>query len=77
MFDDIRKDYGLAVIDPHGDLIADVLQRIPQSRTNDVILFDPAEHPIAFNPLACSRPGAAAARRGRRALGNEESVRRR
>lgn len=50
---DASKGRGLAVIEPHGDLIADVLQRIPRSRTNDVILFDPAEHPIAFNPLAC------------------------
>jgi hypothetical protein len=54
--DDIQKNRGVGVIDPHGDLIADVLKRIPKARTNDVILFDPAEHPIAFNPLACSRP---------------------
>jgi hypothetical protein len=54
--DDIQKQRGVGVIDPHGDLIADVLQRIPKARTKDVILFDPAEHPIAFNPLACSRP---------------------
>lgn len=53
---DASKGRGLAVIEPHGDLIADVLQRIPRSRTNDVILFDPAEHPIAFNPLACRNP---------------------
>jgi len=50
---DAAKGRGLAVIEPHGDLIADVMQRIPRSRTNDVILFDPADHPIAFNPLAC------------------------
>jgi hypothetical protein len=54
--DDIQKQRGVGVIDPHGDLIADVLKRIPKARTNDVILFDPAEHPIAFNPLACSWP---------------------
>lgn len=54
--DDIRAGRALGVIDPHGDLVADALRRIPRSRTNDVILFDPAEHPIAFNPLACSRP---------------------
>src|SRR5207247_11461009 len=54
--DDIQNDRGVGVIDPHGDLVADVLKRIPKARTNDVILFDPAAHPIAFNPLACSRP---------------------
>jgi hypothetical protein len=53
---DIRAGRGVGVIDPHGDLVADVLKRVPRSRTNDVILFDPAGHPIAFNPLACSRP---------------------
>jgi len=53
---DVASGRGVGVIDPHGDLIADVLRRIPRRRTNDVILFDPAEHPIAFNPLACSRP---------------------
>ena len=54
--DDIRQGRGVGVIDPHGDLVADALRRIPRSRTNDVILFDPAEHPIAFNPLACRSP---------------------
>ncbi len=53
---DISQGLGLAVIEPHGDLINDVLKRVPRSRTNDVILFDPAAHPIAFNPLACARP---------------------
>ncbi len=54
--DDIRRGRGVGVIDPHGDLIGDVLQRIPRSRTNDLILFDPADHPIGFNPLLCRRP---------------------
>lgn len=53
---DIHAGRSVGVIDPHGDLVADALRRIPRSRTNDVILFDPAEQPIAFNPLACSRP---------------------
>jgi hypothetical protein len=53
---DASQGRGLCVIEPHGDLIADCLRRIPRSRTNDVILFDPAEHPIAFSPLACRNP---------------------
>jgi hypothetical protein len=55
--DDVRHGRGVGLIDPHGDLVSDVLRRIPRGRrTNDVILFDPAAHPIAFNPLACDRP---------------------
>src|SRR5262249_49791561 len=45
---------GVAVIDPHGDLIDEVLQRIPRKRLEDVILFDPGdeEYPIGLNILA-------------------------
>jgi hypothetical protein len=52
----IAAGRGVGVIDPHGQLIEDVQRRIPRSRTNDVIVFDPAEHPIGFNPLACHIP---------------------
>lgn len=50
---DMERGQGLCVIDPHGDLIDDILASVPESRMNDVILFDPsdAEHPIAFNIL--------------------------
>lgn len=50
---DIQKGRGVAVIDPHGDLAEAVLQFIPKHRTNDVILFDPADRdfPVAFNML--------------------------
>lgn len=51
---DIREGKGVGVIDPHGDLIEAVLQVIPSNRTNDVILFDPAdkEYPLSFNMLS-------------------------
>ena len=50
---DLEQDQGLCVIDPHGDLIDAVIENIPESRTKDVILFDPsdAEYPIGFNIL--------------------------
>ncbi|QQG40796.1 MAG: type IV secretion system DNA-binding domain-containing protein [Candidatus Levyibacteriota bacterium] len=50
---DIRDGKGLAVIDPHGDLIEDMLPMIPPSRAEDVILFDPsdASRPMGFNML--------------------------
>lgn len=50
---DIEAGNGFAVIDPHGDLIEDVLARIPEERANDVVLIDPSdeEFPVGFNPL--------------------------
>ena len=52
--EDIRAGRGVAVIDPHGDLIDLLIPHIPKERRKDVILFDPtdAEYAIAFNPLA-------------------------
>ncbi|MBN2095986.1 type IV secretory system conjugative DNA transfer family protein [Candidatus Peregrinibacteria bacterium] len=53
----IRQDFldgeGVAVLDPHGDLIDNVLRYVPENRVNDVVLFDPSDvnFPIAFNPL--------------------------
>ncbi|MDB4978919.1 MAG: hypothetical protein JWM56_1105 [Candidatus Peribacteria bacterium] len=58
VYSDIQSGKGVAVIDPHGDLIESILTYIPASRTNDVILIDPAdrEYPIAFNMLSCPNP---------------------
>lgn len=45
---------GVAVIDPKGDLISDVLDRVPPHRVSDVILLDPtdADRPVGLNLLA-------------------------
>jgi Type IV secretion-system coupling protein DNA-binding domain len=53
---DLENNQGLCVIDPHGDLIDEVIANIPDSRLNDVILFDPsdAEFPIGFNILSAN-----------------------
>ena len=50
---DIKNGEGLAVIDPHGDLIDDVLKLMPSKRSEDVILFDPSDtqRPMGFNML--------------------------
>jgi len=50
---DILNGEGVGIIDPHGDLIADILPRIPAERAEDVILFSPAdiERPLALNLL--------------------------
>lgn len=51
--DDLKKDRGLAVIDPHGDLTETLLDYIPKRRINDTIYFNPADRdfPITLNPL--------------------------
>jgi hypothetical protein len=55
---DIKAGYGLALIDPHGDLAEDVLDYVPQRRIEDVIYFNPAdtEYPVPFNPLENVHP---------------------
>lgn len=50
---DIAAGRGVVVVEPKGDLIADVLERIPSGRLDDVVLLDPSdERPVGLNPLA-------------------------
>lgn len=48
---DLRAGNGLAVIDPHGDLVESLLSEVPRSRINQALLFAPEDRdwPIAFN----------------------------
>ncbi len=50
---DIKNGEGLCVIDPHGDLIQDILVNVPKERAEDVILFEPfdMERPLGLNML--------------------------
>ncbi|MBI2451308.1 MAG: type IV secretion system DNA-binding domain-containing protein [Parcubacteria group bacterium] len=50
---DVEAGEGLAVLDPHGDLIDKILSYIPDSRLDDVILLDPGdlERPFGMNML--------------------------
>lgn len=50
---DIAAGEGLALIDPHGDLVDEVLELIPGHRVDDVIVLDPSdrEHVVGFNPF--------------------------
>lgn len=50
---DIAHGKGVCVVDPHGELIEEILERIPASRADDVIIFDAADeaHPIGMNLL--------------------------
>ncbi|MBI5220750.1 MAG: type IV secretion system DNA-binding domain-containing protein [Candidatus Liptonbacteria bacterium] len=55
---DIVNGEGLAVIDPHGDLVENILDRIPEHRMDDVVYFNPAdsEYHIGFNILDLPDP---------------------
>ncbi len=50
---DIKQGNGIAVIDPHGDLVETLLKQVPKERLKDVIYFNPGDlnYPIGFNPL--------------------------
>ena len=51
---DIERGEGLAVLDPHGDLIERILSVIPNERIGDVVLLDPSdeEFSVGFNILS-------------------------
>jgi hypothetical protein len=53
---DIAAGRGVVVIEPKGDLVEDVLARIPGERLDDVVLLDPADEarPVGLNPLAAN-----------------------
>jgi RecA/RadA recombinase len=51
---DMAAGRAVVVIEPKGDLIAEVLERVPPARLDDVVLLDPSdsERPVGLNPLA-------------------------
>lgn len=51
--DDLQQGKGIWLIDPHGDLIDEIMTYIPDSRKDDVIIFDPSDEqfPFCLNPL--------------------------
>ena len=55
---DMERGLGCAVIDPHGDLIDDIMKLVPQHRVKDVVIFDPSDvnFPPSFNPMDPVRP---------------------
>lgn len=50
---DVINGEGVCVIDPHGDLVEDVLARVPKERAKEVVVFDPGdrERPMGLNIL--------------------------
>lgn len=50
---DIIAGNGVAIVDPHGDLVEEILKHIPKERADDVILFNPSDmdRPLGLNML--------------------------
>ena len=57
LYQDIRDGKGACVLDPHGDLVDDMLSVVPEHRLDDVIVFDPSnlQSPLALNMLEYDR----------------------
>src|SRR5436190_13771337 len=55
---DIVHGEGFALLDPHGDLVEQVLKSLPKERQHDLIYFNVPDtaHPLAFNPLEPTEP---------------------
>jgi hypothetical protein len=55
---DIANGEGVCVVDPHGELIENLLDKIPKERLDDVIYFNPADtdYHIGFNVLELPDP---------------------
>jgi len=55
---DVKNGEGFCLIDPHGDLVEDVLKYVPKERARDVIVFDPSDtnRPMGLNLLEAHSP---------------------
>jgi len=53
VIDDMEAGRGVVLLDPKGDLVTSILERVPEHRKNDVIVLDPADtsQPVGLNPL--------------------------
>lgn len=50
---DIAAGRAVVVIEPKGDLVDEVLARVPEQRRDDVVILDPSDSaPVGLNPLA-------------------------
>lgn len=53
---DASNGEGFALLDPHGDLVEQVLRSVPEDRQRDLIYFNVPDfaRPLCFNPLESS-----------------------
>ncbi|MBQ6605862.1 ATP-binding protein [Candidatus Saccharibacteria bacterium] len=57
-YQDMKEGRGFAFIDPHGDVVEELLSMVPEDRIDDVIYFDPGdmENPIGMNMFEFQTP---------------------
>ncbi|MFA5432378.1 MAG: type IV secretory system conjugative DNA transfer family protein [Candidatus Paceibacterota bacterium] len=50
---DINNGEGIGLLDPHGDLVDNILSKVPNERIEDIVLFDPTnlERSVGLNML--------------------------
>ncbi|MFA5386056.1 MAG: hypothetical protein WC297_00005, partial [Candidatus Paceibacterota bacterium] len=55
---DLVSSEGLALLDPHGDLVGRILENLPPDRAKDLIYLNPqnGEEALYFNPLEVNNP---------------------
>ena len=60
IYSDIVNGKGVAVLDPHGQLIENILRVIPKNRIKDVVWFAPDDdaYPVALNLLELPKNGS-------------------
>lgn len=53
LLQDIRNGEGVCIVDPHGELVEDLLGVIPRERLDDVVYFNPSDidYHVGFNVL--------------------------
>jgi len=54
IFQDMVNGKGICVLDPHGDMVKELLRIVPKKRIKDVIYFDPSDRdfPLGLNILS-------------------------
>jgi hypothetical protein len=57
-YQDMMDGRGFALIDPHGDLVENLLGKVPKERVEDIIYFNPGDmtHPIGLNMFEFDSP---------------------
>lgn len=55
---DIMNGNGVCIVDPHGELVEGIIDRVPKNRIDDVIYFNPddMDYPVGFNVLEVPDP---------------------
>lgn len=69
----ITQGGGMLLLDPHGDLHEDILKRIPKKRRSHVLLIEPGESSVSWNPF-CQVPESQRARVAQEIVGAFKAI---